>query len=358
MKKLSLIIIIVFLLSSCTASYEMVVDENSFSHLGYTLEHEDSIFSSEGEGALEESAGLFEKSTLEADVEADNSSVQENSQSLSDYLNEESAQWLINNDFEIEADKFLLIDTQRSIYWDDSIGETVHNTFYLFFCAFTDSTHSSSNSFLLVESESGSCKKQLPKVLDYCIFGMTMYIHDVDGDKQEDVIIHQAVDAFGGAGQYRTMAYKVTDSELKELFKSPSDSELFDTGFRSKFLEGYKFQINNLYTGYSETFGFRNYRSKEVYWDENGRPYTPDTSDESLLWVDSFYNFCPKDVDGDGVFEFECEQYSCLYGHSDYIGDAKTVLKYNAKTLAFEVVSAEFKLYYELDTKYDRNITE
>jgi len=283
-----------------------------------------------------------------------------NNSYLSDYLNAENVEWLSSNGFEIDPDHFLLIDTQTSSSWDDLLEETIHNTVYLFFYDYTDFTHSSWNSFLLVESETTSGIKQLPQMLDYCIFGMTMYIHDVDGDKQEEIIIHQDVDMFGGAGQYRTMVYKIADYELKEIFKSPSYEGLFDTGFRSSFLDGHNFQISNIYTGYSEVFDFINYDSKESFWDENGLPRSWDDWDEwdgSWLCVDSFYSFCPIDVDNDGVFEFECVQYSYLNSHADYIGDAKSVIKYNAETSAFDVVFAEFELYYELDTKHDRNIT-
>jgi len=300
---------------------------------------------------------------VENDAESNNLSEQENNRYLSDYLNAESKDWLTNNGFEINPNQFILIDTQMSSYWDDLLEETIHNTFYLFFFDYLDFTHSSWNSFLLVESETISGKKQFLKMLDYCIFGMTMYIHDVDGDKQDEVIIHQDVDMFGGAGQYRTMVYKVSDDELKELFKSPSSEGLFDTGFRRSFLDGYNFQVRNIYSEYSEIFDFRHYDSKESFWDENGKPYNRDYWDEwdewdgSLLWVDSFCDFKPTDIDNDGVFELECGQYTSLNSHADYIGDAKSVLKYNPKTQAFEVVSAEFELYYTLDTKHDRNIT-
>jgi len=297
---------------------------------------------------------------VEIDAIANSLSEQEDNRYLSEYLNAESAEWLETNGFEVDTDLFLLIDTQTSSFWDELLEETIYDTFYLFFCYYVDYTHGSWNSFLLVESETKSEIKQLPQMLDYCIFGMTMYIHDVDGDGREEVIIHQDVDMFGGAGQYRTMVFKITDNELKELFKSPTDGGLFDTGFRSSFLDGCNFQINNIYTGYSETFDFRNYDSKESFWDEKGHPYDWDDWDGwdgSWLWVDSFCYLNPIDIDNDGVFEIACEQYSCLIDHSDYIGEAKSILKYNAETQVFEVVDAEFFLYYGLDMKYNRNIS-
>jgi len=378
MKKGLLIIILIGLLCSCSKTNETVADGEEFSPSENTFEQKTSQFQSEffnNDGIDEDvingnSLEQSENSEVEdnADridiiVEQNNAPGQENDRFLSEYINEGNQKWLSKNGYKIDAGLFLLIDTQTSFYWDDLLGETVHNTFYLFFYDYLDFTHSSWNSFLLVESETKSGIKQLPKMLDYCIFGMTMYIHDVDGDGQEEVIIHQDVDMFGGFGQYRTMVYKITDSGLKEIFKSPNKEGFFDTGFRSRFLDGNNFQISNIYTGYSEIFDFVYYDSKEVYWDEKGQPYSRDDLgawddwDGSWLMVDSFYYFNPVDVDNDGIFELVCEQYTSLRGHSDYVGDAKSVLKYNTETQVFEVVFAEFELYYKYDTKYDRNIT-
>lgn len=60
--------------------------------------------------------------------------------------------------------------------------------------------------------------------------------------------------------------------------------------------------------------------------------------------VDSFYEFVPQDVDGDGVYEIKGQQYTSLVGDADGIGIANTVLKYNQEKATFEVVDASFEL--------------
>ncbi len=57
---------------------------------------------------------------------------------------------------------------------------------------------------------------------------------------------------------------------------------------------------------------------------------------------DSFSEFEPQDIDGDGVFEIVCLQYVSLLGHSDCIGNAKSILKFNSDTQKFAVITAEF----------------
>ena len=105
-------------------------------------------------------------------------------------------------------------------------------------------------------------------------------------------------------------------------------------------------EIKNKFTGYSTILDLSGYKVYHgVYFDETGKPLNK--NEENVLF-DSFREFTPADVDGDGTFELVCLQYASLYCHADYIGDAKSVLKYNSDTKEFEVIKAEFILAKEL----------
>jgi hypothetical protein len=68
--------------------------------------------------------------------------------------------------------------------------------------------------------------------------------------------------------------------------------------------------------------------------------------------VDTFYLFEPIDIDGDGVFEIRTAQFCSLDGHSDWLGDAFAILKYNPETGYLEVVRAAF---FEASQEFDMN---
>ena len=61
------------------------------------------------------------------------------------------------------------------------------------------------------------------------------------------------------------------------------------------------------------------------------------------IMADSFYEFFSVDIDGDYVYEIKCRQYVSLFSHSDFIGWAVTVLKYNNELSCFEIVEASFE---------------
>lgn len=177
--------------------------------------------------------------------------------------------------------------------------------------------------------------------------GEKLYLADLDGDGLDEVIVHRCVDLFGGAGQYISQVFKVNDWHIDEIFSTLSSSGIFNSGFGSELKDGFKLEISNVFTDYKTALDFSDspeeYRS--FYWLENGKIGREDTT--GYLRIDSFYEFYPEDVDEDGVYEIICTQYTSLHGHSDYTGDAKTVLKYNEKYKTFEVVDAEFIPYEE-----------
>jgi len=196
------------------------------------------------------------------------------------------------------------------------------------------------DSYLAVKTD----LKILLKDLENPSLGSALYLRDVDGDGLDEIIVQQTVDMSGGAGQFFSRVFKVVGDEIQEIFNSPTIESQFDTGFTSKLKDGFQLEIKNRFTGYKATLDFSaSKRYLGFYFDESGKVTRAET-----IHCDSFHTFVPEDVDGDGIFEIVCLQYVSLCGHSDGIGDAKTVLKWNGKTRTFAVIQSELILYDEV----------
>ena len=194
------------------------------------------------------------------------------------------------------------------------------------------------DAYLAVVTESRILFKDLADDNDSGSYGSTLYLRDVDGDKVDEIIIQQTVEMSGGAGAYVSRIYKVIEDEIREIFNSSSE-DYYDTGFTSVLKDGFKLEIKNQVTEYKTTLDIS--AKKEyvgMYFDETGK-----VINDEMISCDSFFEFAPEDVDGDGVFEIACLQYVSLYGHADYIGNAKSVLKFNLQKQEFEIIQAEFK---------------
>lgn len=193
------------------------------------------------------------------------------------------------------------------------------------------------NSYLLVEVGLKALVYNL-KTSSYCD---QLYACDVDGNKIDEIILHQALDFTGGAGQHISRIFKIQENELCEIFNSRIDlltktEKTFDTGFRSEFLDGKKLKISNSITGYNCILDISE-RYISDFFDKNGKGIIPVSVE-----CDSFYEFQPKDHDEDGIFEIDCLQYASLLTHGDGIGEARSVLKYNEKTREMEVIESSF----------------
>ena len=277
--------------------------------------------------------------TLENPPEYDMRQNEPKERFLSEFFDDECIKRLNIDVPELEAEKFLLLDIKKTHCADKTTGTVTNCTVYLFFRDILDFSFSSINSFLLVERETNTERKLDFEILDYCIFGMEMYVNDIDGDRQDEIIIQQMVDLMGGAGQYRTMVYKIEDEGLREIFVTPSDEGLFDTGFESELLSGYKIRIYNTLTGFAKTIDHAD--PNGWYFDSEGEPIVL----EDWLWVDSFHTVEVKDFDNDGIFELITRQYVCWDCHAFGIGDAVSVLKFNSESQKFEVIHADFEPY-------------
>ncbi len=170
--------------------------------------------------------------------------------------------------------------------------------------------------------------------------GGSIELYDVDGDGDCEILLQQTVGMAGGAGSYLSRIFDYKDGQIIEMFTTDDIVEAYgrNCGFSITLHEGHKFTIKNEISGYSETFLLED-RNEEYfnYWyDKNGQ------ISQREIMVDSYFEFLPADVDGDGVYEIVCRQYTSLIFHNDGIGYAKTVLKYNADTADFEIISAGF----------------
>ncbi len=168
-------------------------------------------------------------------------------------------------------------------------------------------------------------------------FGDSIFICDIDGDNIDEIVFQQTKGMSGGAGQYDSSIFKITNGNIETIFNSDSMNK-FDTGFFAKLKNGCQLEIRNNFTGYMKTFDLAdNSKYCLAYFDENEDPLCNET-----VLIDNFREFIPEDIDGDGVYEIACLQYLSIGGHSNYIGDAECFLKYNVQENDFEVVKAEF----------------
>ncbi len=166
---------------------------------------------------------------------------------------------------------------------------------------------------------------------------------DLDGDGDNEIILQECVAMSGGIGGYRSRVFDYADGKVTEVFSySNSNDEKFDTGYSIVILKNRQFKINNKHTGYCEVFTQESDNEEYFkYWyKENGE------AEELSILVDSFYGFSPVDFDGDGIMEIACRQYVSLIGHSNGIGWAKTILKYNQDSSAFEIVDTKFEPFH------------
>lgn len=193
---------------------------------------------------------------------------------------------------------------------------------------------------LIVTDRRKMIVKDLSAWEDQASYFGDMHLCDLDGDGDDEIVLQQGIGLTGGAGQYLSRVFDYSGGEIVEIFTSEGDeSRYFDTGYTATIQKGRKLRIDNSFTGFSMTLQYSDENDEffnEWWYDENGEPK------ERYLMVDGFYKFIPKDEDGDGVYEIHCYQYTSLIGHSNGIGTAISVLKYNNDSGKFEVVEADF----------------
>lgn len=191
---------------------------------------------------------------------------------------------------------------------------------------------------LHIEIDMGT--KVLTKELTSCVNAIVLknnyYFADVDGDGTAEILVHYDTGGCGGYGSWLSWVLKVENDDIGILFQNDDD---FDTGFDSRFLEGYQMEVTNSITGYSLVFDVK--KGHQNYIDECTQ--LPD----GKIWLDRFYSFEPKDVDDDGISEILCKQYTSIFSHNDYTGTACSMLKFNKETQTFQVADAWYEPYIE-----------
>lgn len=162
---------------------------------------------------------------------------------------------------------------------------------------------------------------------------------DLDGDKDEEIILQECIGLSGGAGQYLSRVFDLRNDEIIEVFSSKVKDEMFNTGFSVSILKNRSLEIKNRYTDYCKKIILTD-RTDDYYgvwYENNGEPKNLE------LLLDTFYKFEPYDIDNDGVYEIKVCQYTSLYGHTDFIGTAVSFLKYNKEENSFKICEAFFE---------------
>lgn len=163
---------------------------------------------------------------------------------------------------------------------------------------------------------------------------------DVDGDGTDEVVVQQTVGMTDGTGQFRSRVFKATEEDMHALFDSgPPDA---DDGFFDIFTatpkDGFLLEMRSSVTEYAVTLDLS--AGEEyvgVYFDEAGK-----VIGNAALRCDSYWEFLPRDVDGDGVFELVCRQHVFLLDHADCLGDVTSVLKFDTRTRSFRILRTQF----------------
>lgn len=164
-----------------------------------------------------------------------------------------------------------------------------------------------------------------------------LHMCDVDGDNRDEIVINQLVGMAGGAGSFQSYVFDYENGEITEIFSSSNENQ-FDTGFSSKLKENSIVEFSNAFTGFSTEIDF--YRNSRLF-NEDGT-VIEGKNDSEWAMFDSFREFVPEDIDGDGVYEISCLQFTSIDSHVEYVGDVQSYLKYNSDNKQFEVVKADF----------------
>ena len=183
---------------------------------------------------------------------------------------------------------------------------------------------------LYIEVNTGQqmIKKELESTVILASPESTLSLGDVDGDGTQEILVHYDTGGLGGFGIWMTWVLKVENDSIHILFENYKE---FDTGFESCFLDEYQMEVKNNITGYTLVYSIKDRENLPTH----------------NIEMDPFFVFEPKDVDGDGISEIICKQYSYYSYHNDYAGTACSVLKFNNQTQAFEVIDA----WYEPNTE-------
>jgi len=145
-------------------------------------------------------------------------------------------------------------------------------------------------------------------------YSYSIYLGDFYEDKLKDVLISVNTGMSGGEGQYAYGIYSFMDNYKVKIFC---------TGF-SKSIVG---DVNK-----NSEFDNEYYKNGKLIYQLEG-------------FADNYNKLIPKDVDNDGVLELKGSQYISGSGHSDGIGEAYSVLKWDKDNLKWVMKDLSFKSF-------------
>lgn len=201
------------------------------------------------------------------------------------------------------------------------------------------------NTQLVVTSPAGTIRQTISHGIGPVIpDGERLHLADLDGDRVCEIILQEDLGGNGGYGAYRCRVFKVDNNTITAIFDVDSENEL-NTGFYWEICDNFKFIIHNRITGDSWEIEADQYR-RDYYFDGTGKVAVEDP-EAFQLWADSFYEFYPRDIDGDGIYEICTTQYTWDITHVDGVGDVKCVFKYDTASGSFRIIETDFVQYTE-----------
>lgn len=194
--------------------------------------------------------------------------------------------------------------------------------------------------YLVVQMGDRVIAKDLLAYEDQCNFAGYIDTRDFDGDGYCEILVQQCVGMTGGYGCYLSRVFDIKDDALVEMFHSEHNGFAQDSfGFAVTLLAENQYKVTHEATGYSETFSLDSGAAKY---------FSNCDADTELEFVfDSFYEFVPNDIDGDGIAEICCKQYTWYASHVESLGIAETVWKYDQAAGEFRIIRAAFKPFEE-----------
>lgn len=146
---------------------------------------------------------------------------------------------------------------------------------------------------------------------------------DLDLDGEDEFIVHEMMDGFGGVGQYRLVVYEKDnyDNYVKIFDSNEFFVQTENSGLIARPIRDGVYAIEHQASGYYMEYE----ASEEVYpylFDEKGV-----STEEPMFTVDSFSHFEIKPGDEYESVALVFHQYMSIGWHGNYIGDCITVWK-------------------------------
>lgn len=181
---------------------------------------------------------------------------------------------------------------------------------------------------------------------------------DIDGDGLNEIVMKFYIQGTIHPNA-SNLVLKVVDTSFEIVYQSQNKEKenIIDTGFQVSFHDGYTMQIDNIYTGYTETFDARDvfsesYREKNLnfFFDNNGNVnveryaqiFSKEETHENGNGL-GFVVFHVVDIDGDGISEIlVSKDFSFAFQGSIELGTEFALLRYNPLTEQFDVIDAAF----------------